>query len=69
MRKSTIIAICNQKGSVTKTTTAVILGTGLVRQCNKVLLVDADPQGDFHIKIKLFAHMFSQQPSNHTLTQ
>lgn len=46
MEKCKVIAICNQKGGVTKTTTTVNFGVGLVLQGKSVLLIDADPQGD-----------------------
>ena len=46
MANCKVTCICHEKGGTGKTTTAVSLGIGLARQGKKVLLLDADPQGD-----------------------
>lgn len=46
-----IIALCNQKGGVGKTTTSVNLGAALQEYGRRVLLVDFDPQGALSVAL------------------
>jgi chromosome partitioning protein len=51
-----VIALCNQKGGVGKTTTVINLGAALADYGRRVLLVDFDPQGALSVGLGIDAH-------------
>jgi chromosome partitioning protein len=51
-----IIALCNQKGGVGKTTSTINLGAALTEYGRRVLIVDFDPQGALSVGLGMPAH-------------
>jgi len=56
MKKTNIIALCNQKGGVGKTTCALNIAAGLTLLGKTVLVVDFDPQAHLTYSLGLAAH-------------
>lgn len=51
--KARVIAFCNQKGGVAKTTSVINTGAALARSGKRVLLIDADAQGSLTVSVGL----------------
>ncbi|SOD73801.1 chromosome partitioning protein [Jatrophihabitans sp. GAS493] len=59
-----VIALCNQKGGVGKTTSTINLGAALAEFGRRVLLVDFDPQGALSVGLGVQPHQLERTAYN-----
>lgn len=59
-----VVAMCNQKGGVGKTTSTINLGAALAEYGRRVLLVDFDPQGALSVGLGVNPHELDRSVYN-----
>jgi chromosome partitioning protein len=64
-----VMAICNQKGGVGKTTSTINLGAALAEYGRRVLLVDFDPQGALSVGLGVASHQLDRTIYNVIMEQ
>jgi chromosome partitioning protein len=57
---ATVLALCNQKGGVGKTTSTINLGAALTEYGRRVLIVDFDPQGALSVGLGIPPHQLDR---------
>ncbi|MDO5500944.1 MAG: ParA family protein [Propionibacteriaceae bacterium] len=68
-KHAVVLAMCNQKGGVGKTTTTINLGAALAETGRRVLLVDFDPQGSLSVGLGVNPHTLDVSVYNLLLTR